>query len=208
MMLRWAGLAAAVNAATALAQLITSAYDPDANAAVGLLNNVAGIVWAASYVPIALVFYRVARPQAALVSAAIFAVGLTAMAAAAGLEGARLLGALTFAQEAVAYLPVLGGIGVWLVMSEGVVALETDWPRGPLLFGVGLGFAWFLANVFFGAGGLPTPGSTESGNEASDLGALLLDLGFYLQVFWGMWLARALFRLAGPAAPAAPRGSS
>jgi hypothetical protein len=112
-------------------------------------------------------------------------------------------GQLTFDQETVAYYPVLGGIGVWLVMAGGVAIMETALPRAPLIFGAVIGALWFLANVLFGAGGLPSPTAEGPTNDLTDSGILLLETAFLLQPFWGLWLGRAL--LAPPKAPVAAR---
>jgi len=122
----------------------------------GLLNNASGVLWAVSFVPLAYVFYRASRAHANVVSAAVFAFGLVAFGAAVFLELATATGQLTFDQEAVAYYPVLGGIGVWLLMAGGIAIMETDLPRAPIAFGAVIGGLWFFANVLFGAGGLPS----------------------------------------------------
>jgi hypothetical protein len=189
---RQAAYAAYANAFMALAQLLTSGGDPKANGTVGLLNNAAGILWALSFVPLAFVFYRSSRTHAHIVSAAIFAFGIVAFAASAYLEIWTATGHLTFDQETVAYYPVLGAVGVWLVMAEGVALLETDLPRAPLLFGAVTGALWFFANVLFGVGGLPPPTVTGPLNDATDGGILLLETAFLLQPFWGLWLGRSL----------------
>lgn len=201
---RWAASAAYANALMALVQLLTSGGDPKANGAVGLFNNAAGVGWALSFAPLAYIFYQASRPKANIVSAAVFAFGLVAFAASAFLEISTATGRLTFEQETIAYYPVLGAIGVWLVMAEGVALLETDLPRAPLVFGVVVGALWFLANVLFGAGGLPVPAVAGPLNDATDGGILLLETAFLLQPFWGLWLGRAL--LVPPATGAARPG--
>lgn len=199
---RWAAYAAYANAVMAIAQLLTSGGDPKANGTIGLLNNLAGVLWALSFAPLAYVFYHASRTHANIVSAAVFAFGLVAFAASAFLEISTATGRLTFDQETIAYYPVLGAIGVWLVMAEGVALLETDLPRAPLVFGAVTGALWFLANVLFGAGGLPSPTVAESVNDATDGGILLLETAFLLQPFWGLWLGRSLL---APPAPTAMR---
>ncbi len=189
--------AAYANAIMAIAQLLTSGGDPKANGTIGLLNNAAGVLWALSFAPLAYSFYRASRAHANVVSAAVFAFGLVAFAASAFLEISTATGRLTFDQETIAYYPVLGAIGVWLVMAEGVALLETDLPRAPLVFGAVIGALWFLANVLFGAGGLPSPTVADSMNDATDGGILLLETAFLLQPFWGLWFGRRL--LAPPA---------
>jgi len=199
-MRRWAGYAAYANAVAALAQILTSGGDPQTNGVMGLLNNAAGVAWAASFVPLAYVLYRATREHANIVSAAVFAFGLVAFGAAAFLELSRAIGQLTFVQETIAYYPVLGAVGVWLLMAEGLAVMETDLPRGPLVYGAVVGGLWFLANVFFGAGGLPSP-NTDATNDLTAYGSLLLDTAFLLQPFWGLWLGRALLRPPGPRVP-------
>jgi len=199
-MRRWAGYAAYANAVAALAQILTSGGDPQTNGVMGLLNNAAGVAWAASFVPLAYVLYRATREHANIVSAAVFAFGLVAFGAAAFLELSRAIGQLTFVQETIAYYPVLGAVGVWLLMAEGLAVMETDLPRGPLIYGAVVGGLWFLANVFFGAGGLPSP-NTDATNDLTAYGSLLLDTAFLLQPFWGLWLGRALLRPPGPRVP-------
>ena len=203
---RWAAYAAYANSVTALAQLLTSGGDPKANGVFGLLNNVAGVLWALSFVPLAVVFYLASRKQAGIVSAAVLAFGIAAFAAAAFLEISTALGRLSFDQETVAYYPVLGAIGVWLVMACSVALLETDLPKVPLAFGAVIGALWFLANVLFGAGGLPSPSVEGSINDATDSGILLLETAFLMQPFWGLWLGRALLLPPRPpgGAPARP----
>jgi len=201
MTVRWAAYAAYANAIAALAQILTSGGDPQTNGAMGLLNNLAGVVWAASFVPVAYVLYQRSRERANIVSAAAFAFGLVAFGAAAFLEVSRASGQLTFVQETIAYYPVLGAVGVWLLMAEGLAVMETDLPRGPLIFGAVVGGLWFLANVFFGAGGLPSPTADASTNDLTDYGSLLFDTAFLLQPFWGLWLGRALLRPPGPRVP-------
>jgi hypothetical protein len=56
--------------------------------------------------------------------------------------------------------------------------------------------------VLFGAGGLPTPTADGSINDITDSGILLLETGFLLQPFWGLWLGRALLAPAAPRTPA------
>lgn len=196
---RWAAYAAYANSVAALAQLLTSGGDPRANGALGLLNNTAGVLWAVSFVPLAYFFYRASRAKANIVSAAALAFGLVAFGAAAFLELATATGQLTFDQETIAYYPVLGAVGVWLLMAEGVALMETPLARGPLIFGAVIGGLWFLANVLFGAGGLPAPNAEGATNEATDSGILLLEIAFLLQPFWGLWLGRALLASARPA---------
>lgn len=203
MTLRWAAYAAYANSLMAIAQLLSSGGDPKANGAVGLVNNLAGVLWAASFVPLAYVFYRASRTHANIVSAAVFAFGLVSFGAAAYLELATATGTLSFDQETVAYYPVLGGIGVWLLMAGGIALMETELPRAPIVFGAIVGGLWFLANVLFGAGGLPTPTSDGSINDITDSGILLLETGFLMQPFWGLWLGRSLLAPARPKTPAA-----
>jgi hypothetical protein len=200
--LRRAAYAAYANAVAGLAQILTSGGDPQTNGVMGLLNNAAGVVWAASFVPLAYVLYRASREHANIVSAAAFAFGLVAFGAAAFLELSRAVGQLTFVQETIAYYPVLGAVGVWLLMAEGLAVMETDLPRGPLIYGAVVGGLWFLANVLFGAGGLPSPTAEGPTNELTDSGSLLFDTAFILQPFWGLWLGRALLRPPGPRVPA------
>ncbi|HEV2011458.1 MAG TPA: hypothetical protein VGS17_10595 [Candidatus Limnocylindria bacterium] len=189
---RWAAYAAYANSLAALAQLLTSGGDPKANGVMGVLNNASGVVWAASFVPVAYLFYRASRTHATIVSAAVLAFGVVAFGAATFLEIATATGQLTFVQETVAYYPVLGGIGVWLLMAEGVALMETDLPRTPLVFGAVIGALWFFANVLFGAGGLPSPTAEGSINDLTDSGILVLETAFLLQPFWGLWLGRSL----------------
>lgn len=204
MSIRWAAYAAYVNSVAALAQLLSSGGDPTANGAAGLVNNLSGVIWAASFVPVAYLFYRASRTHANIVSAAAFAFGLFTFGASAFLELLTATGQLTFDQETLAYYPVLGGIGVWLVMAGAVALMETTLPRAPIIFGAVIGGFWFLANVLFGAGGLPSPTADGPTNDLTDSGILLLETGFLLQPFWGLWLGRALRAPPKPAAPARP----
>jgi hypothetical protein len=201
--LRYAAYAAYANAVMALAQLLSSGGDPNANGGAGLINNAAGVLWAASFVPIAYLFYRASRPKANIVSAAVFGFGLVGFAGSVFLETSMATGRLTFDQYTIAYYPVLGAIGVWLVMAEGVSLLEADLPRAPLVFGVVTGGLWFLANVLFGVGGLPPVTDPGSGSDASVGGSVLLEVAFLMQPFWGLWLGRSL--LAPPKAPGPAR---
>ena len=200
-MIRWAAVAAYVNAAMALAQLLTSGGDPRADGVLGILNNAAGVVWAASFVPVGLLLYRLAREKAQVAAAAAFAVGLVGMAGAAGLEVAVATGRMSFGEQTVGYYPVLGALGVWLVMSGAIALIETDLDRGPLGFGIAIGALWFAANVLFGIGGVPTDLEHVS-NDLSEGGVALLELGLVLQAFWGLWLGRALRARGAPP----PRG--
>jgi hypothetical protein len=203
MNLRWAGYAAYANSVAAIAQLLTSGGDPKANGAMGILNNASGVVWAASFVPVAYLLYRSSRTHATIVSPAVLAFGVVAFGAAAFLEIATATGRLTFDQETVAYYPVLGGIGVWLLMAEAIALMETDLRRAPLVFGALIGALWFFANVLFGAGGLPSPTAEGPVNDLTDSGILLLETAFLLQPFWGLWLGRSLLAPPATRAPAA-----
>ena len=141
--------------------------------------------------------YRATRPHAHLAGAAVLAVGIAAFAGAVFLEVSTALGRIDFAAETVAYYPVLGGIGVWLVVGSLVAVFDTDLPRGPLALGALIGAFWFAANVLFGVGGLPVPGAEGPLNDATDTALLLLETAFLLQPFWGLWLGRALLARAG-----------
>lgn len=201
MRLRLAAYAAYANSIAAIAQLLTSGADPRTNIVAGLLNNLSGIVWAAAFVPIAYHLYRRSRAHANVVSAAVLAFGLVSFGAAVILELSTAIGRLTFDQETIVFYPVLGGIGVWLLMGGGIALMETELPRGPIVFGMVIGGLWFLANVLFGAGGLPTPTADGSINDVTDSGILLLETAFLLQPFWGLWLGRSWL---GPRTPATP----
>lgn len=197
----WAASAAFANALFTAAQFLTSSGDPRTNAVLGLLNNLAGVGWALSFIPIAVLFYRSAAHHTGRVALVVLAIGIAAMAAAAGLEVTTATGGMTFDQEATAYLPVFGGLGIWLVMSHGMELLGPGWsprPRGPLFFGIGIGLAWFLANVLFGAGGLPPTTGAAATNELTDAGATLFELGILLQPMWGLWLGRILRQRGTP----------
>ena len=202
MKLRWAAYAAYANSMAALAQLLTSGGDPKANGAVGLANNLSGVLWAASFVPLGYVFYRASRAHVNIVSAVVFAFGLVGFGAAAFLEITTAAGRFTFDQETIAYYPVLGAIGVWLLMAGVIASMESDLPRAPLIFGAVVGGLWFIANVLFGAGGLPMPTTEGPINDATDTGTLLLETGFLLQPFWGLWLGRSLLAPSPPRTPA------
>jgi hypothetical protein len=193
--------AAYANSLMALAQLLTSGGDPKANGFIGVLNNASGVLWAISFVPLAWLFYRGSRTHANIVSAAVLAFGLVAFGGATFLEIVTAAGRLTFLQETIAYYPVLGAMGVWLVMAEGIALLETELPRGPLVFGAIIGGLWFFANVLFGAGGLPSPTFEGPLNDLTDSGLLLLETAFLLQPFWGLWLGRSLLAPPAPVAP-------
>ncbi|HUQ16569.1 MAG TPA: hypothetical protein VM070_02160 [Candidatus Saccharimonadales bacterium] len=199
----WAGTAAFANAFFAAAQFLTSSGDPRTNAVFGLLNNLAGVGWAVSFIPIAVFFYRGSRGHSGSLALVVLAIGVAAMTAAAGREVTTATGGMTFDQESTAYIPVLGGIGIWLVMSHGMELLGSAWaprPRGLLFFGIGIGFAWFLANVLFGAGGLPPIPAVAATNELTDMGVTLFELGILLQPIWGLWLGRVLRGGGGPVA--------
>jgi hypothetical protein len=204
---RWIAYAAYANAIFALAQIMTSGGDPSQNGVAGLLNNAFGVLWALSFVPLAWAFYRAARGHADIVSVAAFAFGLASFAAAVYLESAKALGSLSFDAYTVAYYPVLGAIGVWLVMAEGIALLETDLPRAPLVYGLIGGALWFFANVLFGVGGLPSPSAAAAGplNDATDGGSLLMETALLMQPFWGIWLGRALLAPPAPARPGSDR---
>ena len=202
MKLKWAAWAAYANSMAALAQLLSSGGDPKANGAAGLLNNLSGVLWAASFIPLGYVFYRASRAHVNIVSAVVFAFGLASFGAAAFLEIATATGRFTFDQETVAYYPVLGAIGVWLLMASAIAIMDSDLPRAPLLFGAVVGGLWFVANVLFGAGGLPLPTTEGPTNDLTDSGTLLLETGFLLQPFWGLWLGRSLLAPPPPRAPA------
>lgn len=200
-LVRLAAAAAVANALFTAVQLLTSSGDPRTNATLGLLNNLAGIGWALSFIPIALLFSRSAAAHTGGVAVVVLAIGVAAAAAAGGLEVATATGGMTFDQEATAYIPVLGGIGVWLVMSHGMELLGSSWaprPRGPLFLGIGIGLAWFLANVLFGAGGLPPVSGGLATNDLTDSGVTLFELGILLQPIWGLWLGRVLRQSATP----------
>ncbi len=201
MNLRWAAYAAYTNSVMQLVQLLSSGGDPKANGAIGLVNNAAGVLWALSFIPLVYLLYRASRERANVVSAAVFAFGIVGSAAAVFLEVATASGRMTFEQETVSYYPVLGAIGVWMLMAEAIAIMETDLPRPPLVFGVVIGGLWFFANVLFGAGGLPSTTIDGPTNEATDTGILLLETAFLLQPFWGLWLGRSL--LAPPRVPRA-----
>jgi hypothetical protein len=197
---RWAAYAAYANSVAALGQLLSSGGDPKANEVAGLLNNAMGVLWAASFLPLAYLFYQASRERANIVSAALFGFGIVAFGSAMLLELARATGRITFDQETVAYYPVLGGVGVWLLMAEGIAIMETDLPRAPLLFGAATGALWFFANVLFGAGGLPPARIDGPINDLTDSGMLLLETAFLLQPFWGLWLGRSGLAPPSPAA--------
>lgn len=199
---RAAAYGAYLNSVAALVQLLSSGGDPKANPMAGLINNLAGVVWAAAFVPVAYLLYRRSRAHANVVSAAVLAFGIVSFGAAIVLELSTATGRLTFDQETVAFYPVLGGIGVWLLMGGAIALMESDLARGPIVLGMGIGGLWFLANVLFGAGGLPAPTADQGVNDLTDTGVLLLETAFLLQPFWGLWLGRSLLAPRVPKAPA------
>ena len=93
--------------------------------AFGMLNDICVALQHLLTIPIALALYRSLRPHNPPLMRIATSVGLTAMVVVITLQLALILGVLTFEQQVGwVSLAMLGGVGLWLVMT-GLVARST-----------------------------------------------------------------------------------
>jgi hypothetical protein len=178
------GWSAYANGILMLANMVTLALMFGVSLFWGRVNDAFSVVWMLSFLPLALLLFRVNQPVMGRgVALATALTGAVAMLLFAGLQSLLVMGQVRFEQTFAAVV-TLGGIqGLWLLLN-GLLALKgKTLPGGLAWLSIIFGLSYVLGTAGYWLGGYEQP--------LLWLGAAL---GFLVGPLWAFWLGWLLLR--------------
>ena len=181
MLIRLAGWAAYLNAALYIIILITLVLLFTLGGIWGPINDSASVIWALSFLPIALVFYQLHRSVNAPVSLATTIIGIAAMLLFAFLQSLLVLGVVRFEQTIATIITLGGVIGLFVLVNGLLARIGLTLPSGLTWFMIAYGTSTLLAVVGYWLGGQDHP-----------LAAIGYLSGTIAGPIWTIWFGRLM----------------
>ena len=186
---RLAGWSAYLNAAMYIIILITLVLLFTLGGIWGPINDGASVIWALSFLPIALVTYQLHRSVNAPVSLAITVLGIAAMLLFAVLQSLLVVGVVRFEQTIATIIGLGGVIGLFVLVNGLLARIGHTLPSGMIWFMIAYGISTLLAVVGYWLGGQDHP-----------LAAIGYLSGAIAGPIWTIWFGRLLLAEKVPAA--------
>jgi hypothetical protein len=192
--IRFAGYTGYANAALTILNIATIIIFFSIGGFWGKLNDGVSVLWALSFIPLAMVMYRLnseVNPQVSLLAVII---GISSMLVFAVLQSLLFLGQLSFEQTESVVLSMTGVIGISLVINGLLAGSGGTLPSGLVWLTVTFGLGFVFGGIGFWIGRQQHP---------------VAVIGFLVTVLvgpvWAIWLGRLLLNgtLFAPAAAGA-----
>jgi hypothetical protein len=145
----------------------------------GKINDISSVVQVLFMLPVALVLYRLFRPNTQTLSL-LAAVGIAGVMVAVVGQGLLVFGVITY-QQSLTFFPAGGAIGAWLLLTDYLALASRKLPRGLAWSGLLAGAGYVVTVVGFLLGGQQNP--------LFYAGGLVLVISYPL---WAIWLGRVL----------------
>lgn len=123
----------------------------------GRVNDATSVVWMASFVPIALLFYAVLRDRHTIAAAIGLAVGLICIVLFSLVQLALTLGIVSFEDTCQAVTFLGAGVGLWLVISGVLFQVDGLVSGRIILLTLMLGTGYLLGGIGFVLSGWQHP---------------------------------------------------
>lgn len=176
---RLAGWSAYFNAVLFISNMVTLLLFFALGGFWGSLNDGLSVLWALSFLPLAMMFYQLHRSLNPAISLAVNVIGMAAMFSFAILQALLVIGIVRFEQTFSAVL-ILGGLIGFFVLANGLfIRTGHTLPSGLSWFMIVYGISTTLTMVGFWLGGQEHPLTT--------IGFLI---GGIAGPIWSIWLGR------------------
>jgi hypothetical protein len=143
----------------------------------GRVNDGLSVIWALTFIPIALFLYQLNRLDAPEVSLAALVIGIAAMIVFANLQTLLIAGILKYQQTTTPVLASAAVIGIWLIIN-GVLGISAQTlPAGLVLVGFVFGLSLILGSLAFWFAG-----------ERHILSAVAFLAATFSGTGWSIWL--------------------
>jgi hypothetical protein len=183
--MRFAGWTAYANAGLTIANIVTIMIFFSAGGFWGRLNDGVSVLWALSFIPLAIVLYRVNTPVNGPASLLAAVIGIAAMLVFAVLQILLVMKQVTFEQTVATVLTTTGIIGLSLVLNGLLARAGETLPAGLVWLTLAFGLGFVLGGIGFWIGGPQHP---------------LAMVGFLVTALigpvWAIWLGRLLLNSA------------
>lgn len=123
------------------------------NIAWGKVNDVSSVLWALTYIPIAILFYRLLRPDNPRLALIATIVGVTCLVAFAILQSALVIDLVSFEQTFAAVISMWVGVAFWLLISGVLARAGGALPPHVIAVMLLLSVSYSIAAVGFLSGG-------------------------------------------------------
>jgi hypothetical protein len=186
--IRISGWSAYANGILTLANMITISLMFAVNPAWGKVNDAVSVLWALSFLPLALLFSRVNRQvmgRGVAMGTAIAGAG--AMLLFAGLQSLLAAGLVQFEQTFSAVVALGGIMGMWLLATGLLVRKGQTLPRGLAWLSIVFGFGYILGMVGYWLGGYASPFLWAGA-----------AIGYVVGPVWAFWLGWLLLSGRAP----------
>lgn len=178
-----AGWSAVLNGVTSIISTVTLLTFFAIGGPFGTINDGNSVLWALTFLPLALLFYGMHRDLNGALNAGTTVAGIAAMIIFAISQFLLTIGLVRFEQTFTLVLIMGGIIGIWLIV-QGFLALGTHLlPTRLIWLMIAFGASFVLSMIGFLIGGWESP-----------LAAGGFLIGAILGPIWAFWLARLLLR--------------
>lgn len=178
---RLAGWSAYLNAALYIIILITLILLFTLGGIWGPINDSVSVIWALSFIPLAVFFYQLHRSVNAPFSIAITVIGIAAMLTFAVLQSLLVVGVVRFEQTIATIISLGGLIGLFVLVNGLLARTGQTLPSGLTWFMIAYGISTLLAVVGYWLGGQEHP-----------LAAIGYLAGAIVGPIWTIWFGRLL----------------
>ena len=179
--MRFAGWTAYANAGLTVANMVTIMVFFAAGGFWGRLNDSVSVLWALSFIPLAIVLFRVNTPVNGPASLLAAVIGIAAMLVFAVLQILLVMKQVTFEQTVAAVLTMTGIIGLSLVFNGLLARAGETLPAGLVWLTLVFGLGFVLGGIGFWIGNQQHP---------------LAMVGFLVTALigpvWAIWFGRLL----------------
>lgn len=182
-LLRIGGWSAYANAALSVANILTIMIFFSVGGFWGTLNDTLSVIWALSFIPLAIILYLLNRSVNGPFSMASMIIGIAAMVNFIILQSLLVIGRVSFDTTLPAVLTMTGFIGLFLLLNGLLARIGDTLPPGLVWLTVAFGLGFILGAIGFWIGGQQHP--------LSILGFISTGL---IGPAWAIWLGRLLLQ--------------
>jgi hypothetical protein len=143
----------------------------------GRVNDGLSVIWALTFIPIALYLYQLNRLDAPVVSVAALVIGITAMIVFANLQSLLIAGILKYQQTTTPVLASAAVIGIWMIANSALAIRGQSLPFGLIGTGFIFGISLILGSLVFWFAG-----------ERHVLSAASFIVATLSGTIWSIWL--------------------
>ncbi|MFN2137814.1 MAG: hypothetical protein ACK2UK_17800 [Candidatus Promineifilaceae bacterium] len=175
------GWSAVINGLTSIASTLTLLLMFAVAPFFGPVNDAISVIWCLSFIPLAILFYRLQQPANPSLSLATAVVGIAAMLVFAVAQMMLVLRLVTFEQSLAVVLAMGAIVGLWALINGWLARQGGTLPPA---------MAWML--IIFGASFMLTAVGWYRSGQENPLVMIGFLIGAIAGPIWAIWLGRLL----------------